>query len=267
MPGTGFSIAAIADGTKVSVGRGRLFIDRLSNAGVKQGAPFAGTVDELGITPSSEFIEKRTMVDATNALISRVETSRTLELNATLAEWKKEQLAIALLGDVAEYTQAATPVVDEVWTTSCIKDRWYFPPTGKRKLTSYTVKAATVAKTEGTDYEIDAETGGVYIKIGGTITAGQQITVSYTPTLISAGSGLTQLNIGTAGTILAEVRFIAEPLTGPIHELLLYRVHFAPQDIINLLAQEYGTFNLKGVPLVSASPIYPGTTFGAMFQR
>lgn len=267
MPGTGFTIAAIGDGTRLSVGRGRLLIDRLSTAGVKQGATFAGTVDELGITPSAEFIEKRTMVDPTNALLSRVETSRTLEFSATLAEWKKELLAIAMFGDVAEYTQAATPVVDEVWATSVVKDRWYFPPTGKRKLTAYTVKSAAVSRTEGTDYELDAETGAVYVKTGGAIAAGTQLTVSYTPTLISAGSGLTQINLATAGTILGEVRFVAEPLTGPIHELLLYRVHFSAQDIVNLLSQEYGTFNLRGVPLVSASPTYAGTTYGAIFQR
>ncbi len=267
MPGTGFAVAAVGDGTKLSVGRGRLFIDRLSTAGVKQGAVFAGTVDALTLTPSAEFIEKRTMVDPTNALLSRAETSRSLELNLTAAEWKKEMLAMALLGDVAEYTQAATPVVDETWTTSTKKDRWFFPPTGKRKLTSYTVKAATVSKTEGTDYELDSETGGVYIKPAGSIADGVLLTVSYTPTLISAGSGLTQINIGTAGTILAEVRFVADPLTGSVHEVILYRVHFSAQDAMALLGQEYGTYSLKGVPLVSTTPIYAGTTYGAMLQR
>jgi len=268
MAGTGFTVAAIGDGTKLSVGRGRLFIDRLSTAGAKTGATFCGTVDALGITPSADFAEKRTMVDATNALLSRIETSRTLELNITAAEWKKELLAMALLGNVAEYTQTATPVVDETITTSSLKDRWYWPLSGKRKLTSYTLKVSpSTAKTEGTDYEIDAETGGVYIKPTGSIADASTLLLSYTPTLISAGSGLTQVNVGAAGTILAEVRFVADPLTGNIHEVLLYRVQFSSQEVIAFLGQEYGTFGLKGTPLVSATPTYTGTTYGVVFQR
>jgi hypothetical protein len=207
------------------------------------------------------------MVDATNALLARVETERTLELNITAAEWKKELIAIALFGDVTEYTQAATPVVDEPWTTTTKKGSWYFPPTGKRKLTAYTVKIVAATKTEGTDYEIDSETGGVYITPSGSIADASTLLVSYTPTLLSAGSGITQVNIATAGTILAEVRFVAEPLTGNIHEFVLYRVHFAAQDVMALLGQDFGTYSLKGVPLVSAAPIYAGTTYGAMFQR
>jgi len=267
MAGEGFKVVAIGDGTKVSVGRGRLFIDRLSAAGARQGAFFLGTVDELGLTPSSEILKKRTMVDPTNAVLASVETSRDLELSATLAEWRKEPLAMALQGDVAEYTQTNTPVVGEVLTTSSKKDRWYWPPTGKRKLTAYAVKVSAVTKTEGTDYEIDAETGGVYIKASGSIADASTVTIDYTPTTITAGSGLTQLNIGVAGTMLGELRYVADPLTGPIHEMLLYKVQFAAQDIISLLGQEFGTFQLKGSLLVSSAPIYAGTTYGVMFQR
>jgi len=267
-PGQGFSVAAIGDGTKLSVGRGRVFIDRLNTSLALVGAKFSGTVDALGLTPSSSFAEKRTMVDATNALLARVETERTLELSLTPAEWKKDMLALALLANTpAEYTQVATPVVGEVLTTSSIKDSWYWPPSGKRKLTAYAVKVSAVTKTEGTDYELDAETGAVYIKSSGSIADASTVTIDYTPTAITAGSGLTQINIGTAGTILAQVRFVAEPMTGPIHEILLYKVQFSAQDIISFLGQEFGTFNLTGTPLVSATPVYPNSTYGVVFQR
>ena len=268
MAGDGIAVKAIADGTKLTVGRGRLFIDVLNTAGATQGALFAGTVDELSITPSSDFIEKRSMIDPTNSLLSRVETTRTMELNITAAEWKKEVLGLGLDATVAEYTQAATPVVDETWTISSKKDRWYFPPNGQRKIGSVTVKVSpSTVKTEGTDYVYDIETGGIYIIPAGSIADGSTLLMSYTPTLLSAGSGITQLNIGAAGTQLAEVRFVADPLVGAIHELLLYKVHFAASDLVSFLGQEYGTVSLKGLLLEPVTKKYAGSKYGVTFQR
>lgn len=261
----GFPTFAVGDGTKTFVGRGKLFIDRLVPVTfAKQGAFFAGTCDGYGITPSSELATKRDMTDPSNRLIARVETSRDFEISIDASELRKDMLALHLLGDVGEYTQTATPIVGEALGNSK-KDRVFW--TAKRKVTAYTVKAAAASKVEGTDYEIDVETGAIYIKPTGSIADASALTIDYTPTAITAGSGLTAITPGTAGMIHAELRFVGDPLNGQIHEALWWRVQMTAAGILALISTDFQNYQLKGTPLALATPPIAGYPYGVVYQR
>lgn len=233
----GMAQIAIADGTKIEVGRGSVFFDRFNSSGAKQGSNFLGNVSKLEIAASVELSDKRTSVDATNAILATIEKARTLTANLEFSEYSKENVALALFGLVSEYTQTNTPIVGETLTSSTTKGRTYF--TAKRKVTAYTVKASAVTKTEGTDYEIDTETGAVFIKPSGTIADASTLTIDYTPTTISSGTGLRKVQIGAAPSILGELRFVGNPLNGEIHELILWRCLCTPTGALQYIAEDF----------------------------
>lgn len=258
-----FDKIAIADGTQLLLGRGAIFFDRFSTAGAKQGFNFVGNATALELAPSVDTREKRGVVDNTNPLLARVEVSRTLEVNLTLSEYKKEQVAMALLGDVATgYTQSNTPVVGETLTTSSVGGRTYF--TAKRKIGTVAVKVSAVTKANGTDYEYDSETGAVKILSTGTIADGSTVTIDYTPATIS-GAGTTTITPGTAGTILGELRFVGKPMNGLIHEVHLFRVQISPAGVLALISDDFVDFQLKGTVLSDATN-NPTQPFGRAYQ-
>src|SRR5690242_9073221 len=117
----------INDGTKVLLGRGAVYIDRWTAAGVPQGEKLLGTCDAFDLSPSETTQEKVGMVDATNPIIARAITKRMLELTITFSQIDKGNLALALVGNEFNYTQSATARVDVAAHPAggVLLDRWY----------------------------------------------------------------------------------------------------------------------------------------------
>src|SRR5882672_7161732 len=198
--GLGFKTFAVGVGTNLVLGRGKVFLDRLSAAGALQGYKFGGNCTDFKARVNSEVREMRSSVDPANAILARVEVQKTAEISLTATEYIKDLLAIMQLGDLATYNQTNTPIVGESIHTSVKTGYVYF--TAKRKVGTYTVKSKTVSRTEDVDYAIDTETGAIYIIPGGAIVDGHALTIDYTPATITA---LTQVNIATAGAIYARL--------------------------------------------------------------
>lgn len=250
-----------ADGTKVILGRGAVYFDRWVN-GVSQGERFLGNCSAFEISGSEELREKVGVVDATNPLIARVPIKRTAELGITLNEFNKQNLALALAGNEANYTQAATPVTGETLTTSSLKGNWY--KAAKRKLTAVAVKVSAVTKTLDVDYTLDAETGRIRILASGTIADASTVLIDYTPTAITV---LDQVNpVAASGTLLGFVRFVGDPVTGPIVECELWRVSISPDGTLGLISDDFAEFRVKGTVL-SDSVNHPNEPFGRIFVR
>jgi len=246
-----FDQIAVADGTNLLLGRGALFLDRKSAAGAAQGFNFVGNATKLEIAPTVETREKRGFVDNTNPLLARVPVATTLEVNIALSEYRKEQLALALLGDVGEYTQTATPIVGETLNSSSVTGRTYF--TAKRKLTAVTVKDDGVAAALNTDYQLDTETGAVKVLTTGTIVDGSVLTIDYTPTVMTAGvSGYSKITGGSAGTITCEGRFVGKPMQGKVHEVHLWKMQINAEGVLALLSDDFIDFELKATLLDDA---------------
>jgi hypothetical protein len=233
---------AVADGTQLQLGRGALFLARLNPTTLaNEGFLDVGNCTLLEVSTSVEQTEKRSSVDDTNELLARVETSRTMEVNITLGEYRKDNLALALVGDTGNYTQGATPVVGETLTADSKQGRTYFA--ANRKLTSVAVKVSAATKVEGTDYEIDTETGAVKIIVGGSIADASTVTIDYTPTAITT---LDTVSLGTAGTIYCALNFVGKPLNGKVQELYLPKVQISPDGALGFITEDFADYNLKG---------------------
>lgn len=256
-----------ADGNRLVVGRGAVTFDRFAN-GVKQGHIFLGNVEALEIAPSVETIEKRGFVDNSNPLLARVETSRTLEVNLTLGEYRRFNLALALFGVDSAYTQAATPVVGESLVAASpgsVQGRIYY--TAKHKIGSVTLKDDAVAVTNSVaNYILDAESGAIYITPGGSVTDGSALTVDYTPVAQVAGDGIDLITLGNAGLIEGELRFIGDPLKGKVQEIVLWKVQISPAGAVGFITEDFATFPLSGAALSDAIG-HPTEPFGRIIQR
>lgn len=264
---SGFAEFAAGDGTQAHVGRGKIFVDRLNpTTFARQGSFFAGSCDGYEVEPSSETATKKDMTDATNAIMARIETSREFKLKIDAAEFRRDPLAVFLLGQVNNYTQSSGPIVGETLTTSSVQGLVYWIAPGNRRITAYAVKVGASTKVEGTDYEIDPETGAVYIKPGGSIVDASTVTIDYTKTAIVAGS-IYEIIPGTAGLITCEVRFVGVPVNGKIHEATWWRVQMTPSGVLALISEEFQNWSLEGTILKVATPPISGKPYGVVYQR
>jgi alpha-glucosidase (family GH31 glycosyl hydrolase) len=218
------------------LGRGALYFDRFASGTMnRQGEVHLGNVTKLEITTTDEAKEKYSSMVSTSALLKSVNVKRTVEVKLTADEFSLANMALALMGSEGTLTQAASTAADETVTTSAKHGRWY--PLAKRNVSSVVI----TGKVEDTDYQVDAETGRIYIIPGGAITEGSTVTVaSY-----SYGTIDYKTIVGAnANVIEGYLRFIGDPATGPEFELEVWRVQAQPDGAFGLITEDYGNFSL-----------------------
>jgi hypothetical protein len=265
----------VGDGTKLLLGRGAVYIDRFTAAGVKQGERFVGNCSAFSVTGSEEVRDKRGMVDNTNPLLARVTVARTIELGVTLTEFDRRNLQLALMGadDQASSfypVQATTPIVDEAVTPAggSIQGHWY--KFSKRDInTIQAVKDDTVtiaSNPNNVNYAIDSKVGRVYITPGGSVADASAVTVSYTPFAIAFPGGLDMVLPVTAGAIRGAFRFVGDPVNGRIVEAEIPLCQYSPDGELPLIGDDFGEYRVKGTILSDAvnNPTFP---FGRWFVR
>lgn len=243
-------MATFGDGNNVVLGRGRVYFDRFTTGGVKTGMRMLGNVSRFEISETPEKLEMKDFSQASAPTLKSVVTDNAIEINMTLHEFVKENLAIALLGtDATGYTQAATPVVDETLTTSVVKGRIY--RTAKRQIGSITVKKSpSTVLVLGTDYAIeDANAGLVRILPGSvTVSDGDGILISYTPVAITT-PGLDKIIGGAQPNIEGELTYISENASGPQWEYQFWKVAIAPDGVLSLIGEQFAEMPLKAEAL------------------
>lgn len=249
-----------ASAANVLLGRGQLYFDRFTSGGASQGLRFLGTCSKLAITTSDEKAKVYNYSRDDAPLLDEALTRREVSLALTLQEFSMENLALALMGDEALFTQTATPVTDEVVTTSVKKGRTY--QVIGRRIGSVTVeKAPSTALVLGTDYDIaDAELGLIHIREGSvTVVDGDTIQVTYTPAAI-ASPGIGRVLGAMASRIIGKLVFVGDPAAGVAYDLEVWKLSLTPTGEVGLITEtEYGSFELNGLVLSDETghPTYP----------
>lgn len=249
-------VGVLADGTKVLAGRGALYFDRLGADGTKQGERFLGNVSAFELSMSEDTIQKYSSVDAAGAVLSQTPMHRKMEWAATLNEFEQNNLALALVGTPLTEAQTGASVTNEIVTVKQ-KGVWY--KFAKRKISNspqpvITGPSATPTYVLGTDYEIDYDTGRIFIKTGGSIPASGNLECDYTystESLLAVGAG----NAGVKGYL----RFIGDPAAGPIVEVEVWNSIISPDSTVGLIGDDYAEFRVKGliIPDVTGHPTSP----------
>lgn len=252
----------VADGTKILLGKGAVYFDRLDASGIRTGEMFLGNCTSFEISGTEETREKYGTVDSTAPLLQRIVTKRTFEVSIELNEINQGNLSLALVGTkMADDVQtgatagsgAGIPVggAGTGWAAQPLvnADVWY--PTGKRDWSAVTgVKHTTIggvsAGIEGVDWEFDKKTGRVYIpasKVGVAKLLWVEGTYgTNTKTPVSAGDG----------TVKGYIRFVGDPAAGPVVGVEIWSAIVSPDGAFSLIGDDFASYRMKAAILSDA---------------
>jgi len=236
-----------SNGNNVLLGRGKVFFNRLSAAGVPTGYKFLGEVSKLELSTEDDVVEMRDHTVASTPVLKKVVRQRDGKVSLTFHEMDKENLALALMGSVSSYTQANTAVTGEVLTTSVVKGHSY-KTVNRQLITGGTlvVKQGASTLVLGTDYDVaDAVTGLIHIKESSvTVTDGSTITIDYTKPAITA-PGLARVVGGNATFIEGALLFVGDPAAGPSADVEIWKASVSPSGVLGLIQDEFAGVDLE----------------------
>lgn len=233
-----------ADGELLLIGRGKCYFNRRNSDGTYDGERFMGNVVTLEIGTTDDIRERFSSAEASAPLLKRVNVRRVQEMTLTLDHFEKENLALALMGDNAEYTQAVATNA-EVTFENVVEDRYYKLP--HRNLTAIdSVEVGVTTMTLNVDYQVDLVQGRVYIIPGAGINAGDDVVVTYDAPAITAGSGLPTVRSGVSNTVEGSFRFVGDPATGPTWDLEVWSISFNPDGVLGFIQDDFAEFSIKG---------------------
>jgi len=228
--------------SQVMLGRGKVFFDRFTTAGVKTGFRYLGDVSKAEITTKDEKAQIFDYGVATAPLLNEVVTKREVTIGLTMHEYTKENVALVLMGVESTYTQTSSTVSAESLTTSSVLGRTY--KTAKRNISTVVVHQAAATLVLGTDYAIaDAVTGLITLLEGSvTITPGSTITVDYAYAAITS---LDTVQAANSPAIKGALLFVGDPGSGPAWDCEVWLVTVSPNGAIGLITgSDFGAMSL-----------------------
>lgn len=165
------------------LGAGDVFIERfdpITQAFLAPQGPYEATKFSIKATTKLEEMTGRGRATYGQILAS-VAIPQPTEFEIAVAEVNKEAMALATLGTVATFNQAAGAVVAEDATAAPALGEWVKLANHSidAESVSITNSAASVTYVEGTDYEINYSMGWFRALVGGSITVGQALKVTY----------------------------------------------------------------------------------------
>jgi len=215
-----------------------------------------GAFRHLGITPKAEFTSMNQEVEeirdprrSTGIPYKRILKKITPAFGVDLKEINFDNLALANLGSVDEYTQAATPVVGEA--LGDLQIGAIFQLAKRHVNTGQTVTVETVEQTPvplvaGTDYRLHALPGLIEIlAIPATAAAGDPIAASYTPTVITAGSGMKRIKAASETRVEGRLMLIGESAEGAKLQLTIWNCFVELDGAFSFVTEESAKLSLK----------------------
>lgn len=191
-----------------TLGRGRLYFDKfVQGTKTKTGQRYFGNTTEIKLTSGSTSLDH---FDS-DAGIKQKDDSVLLELNRTGSfitdHISPANLALFFLGaeDIVSQT-AATGATDSI-VGVVLGQRYQIGssagvPAGVRDVSNVVVTVSAVVKTLGTDYTLDADTGGIVPLASGTIAAGATMGIVYDKAVTSYNRVISAANAQIYGAML-----------------------------------------------------------------
>lgn len=222
------------------LGKGKVYLDRFDSSGNKTGERFLGEVEAFELTPNDERIKKYSHATAAAPLIADALVRRTYTLKMTVGEFSKENFALALMGDVSALAQGSGSVSAEA--VAGVLQGYYYK-LAYRQVSAVVVNGTggTPTYVAGTDYEVDAVTGRIYIIPGGSITDAIDLEVDYD----YAADTSETVRGGTSSTIEGLVRFIGDPSQGPKWEVEVWKASISPTGTIALIGDDFANAEIS----------------------
>lgn len=223
------------------LGAGEVWFNRFDAAGNPTQWRHLGNVSKLDLNPNVQTVEKYGSMQGSRALLARAVSQTGGEVDLTLDEFDNENLAIALLGSTAAFSQTAGSATTQAITGTSKKGTAL--STGKLKITVTAVQVGVTTYALGTDYTVDSDSGLITITPNSTIPDASAITWSGSYPAIAS----TQVNALSNAIINGMLRFrSASDATGPRYILDIWKLNIAPSAALALIGNQFGDIGLKG---------------------
>jgi len=239
-----------ADGDNLRLGRGEVYFDRFTTAGVSTGERFLGNVTALALSTSDEVTDKYSSVEASSPLLKSVKIRRTVEVTLTMDEFKFENIALALSGTVGSASQTSGTAVTKQFVGTK-QGRTY--SLDAFNVSNVVVKVAAATKVLNTDYRVDLNWGLIYIIEGGTIADAATVDVTFDKPSITAYKKM----VGGDADIEGKLRYVSANAAGYNDMLVIPKVKITPEGETGFISDEFGSMTVKGKVLsVAGSDLY-----------
>jgi hypothetical protein len=230
-----------------------LYIDRLTSAGVSQGAKIAGATSKFELIPESELKEQtgKGRSNYGQVIASAVLPGKTT-IKLTINQLDAENMALALLGDVVAGSQTAGSAVAQAVTA--IADRYV--ELGKYAISAVVVQDVTDTTTyvEGTDYLLNTRLGMIKVLSAGAISDADVLHIDYDYALAAFDT----ITGGTSPTIRAKLVLDGTNfVTGKNCTVTVLSARLKPTSAVDFLSDDFLPLELEGlceIPEGATSP-------------
>jgi len=236
---------------------GDLYIDRLAADGSPQGYLPVSNATQMSINQSVEFKDQVSRRRATRGQrIESVAIPQPGEVNLTLDQLNKGNLAMALLGDTATVNEGAATFTDEPVTLK----GYNWTEIGYRniKTSGFSVTLSGTTLTEGTDYEVNYRMGLIRgLRGSGQLTGnGDDVQITGETNALSGNriNGSTRPQI--RARLLLDGRNMVDdrPVIVNVDEAILQ-----PNEAVDFLSEEFVTVPMSGRLITQAGKTSPYT--------
>ena len=253
--------------SNVMLGRGSLYYQQRTATDSKTGYFQLGNCDQFIWNISTEKLTLKDFQQQTTAVYKQVNVSTDIKFTIHGFEFSKENMGLATMGTLANYTQTSGSVVAEVLapaTVTGLKGKSF--RTLYRSISAVALKQGATTFVLNTDYTIDdAARGVITILTTGAVADGTALTIDYTKAAIT-GTTL-PLVYGAVNTSGLEGRlwFKSNNTTGPNYDLDVFNALVVPNGDIGLISEEFNSWTLEGTAQSDASGAYGGSASSPYF--
>lgn len=217
-------------------------------AGILYGGIVGGPMKQLGNCRKFAITENATvkkrvskMIGTYGQVLDSASTKEPAKLVIEMDEWNTDNLRDVAMGTVIEATQEAGNDVEKTFNLTTVEHGGYYD-LGKRRVSGVSVVVGSVTKTEGTDYELDAEIG--YIKFLEHIGSTGSAVVTFDCAAIAAG---TIIQGGTEATIKRHYFLRAHnEMDGSHWEIEVWEATMKPTSETDYLADDVTVLSYEG---------------------
>lgn len=256
MPGV--NTTGLASTSDYNLGRGKVYFATLDTNGKPLEYRDLGNAPEFNITFETETLDHQSSRSGLKVTDKEVVVSQKASLSLTLDEINFQNLALFASGSSvndADINLAKVGVTGAVICTQAqyVQNRWYDlfdTATGKRAYkisatNALAVKDNGVAMVVGTDYDVDAVMGRVFIKKASVGAGG----VTFDITADGTAPVIDEVKALTVTTLSGALKFISEnPADGDKQvEYQFHKVSLKAEGDFGLISDEWTKMQLKGV--------------------
>ena len=234
-----------ADGSNLKLGRGALFLAAWSSStppGSTDLGTFVGNITALEMTSTNETREIYSSSQASSPLLDQRVIRQKYEMSATLDEHTLNNLKLFMQGTSTTVSQSAQTTASVTLTDVVPGNTYYL---SARNISNVLVKKATTTKSQSTDVLVDTTNGLLTVLTTGTLTSGDDLTVTYT----KPAATINKVRGNMVASPVYKLTFQSDDTNtdgdAAKDKLTVWKVSVQPDGAYGFISDDYSAFSLK----------------------